>query len=244
VSTTSEDPENGPLSNTVHVTLNSTLAPKVAKSTFGLALDYVRSTTEIIAKLLPGLALLIGLLMFRTEISDFLRHASKVEILGLKMEKGEFDQRLQAAGRALGTTSNQPSWTEVPFRKLNLAAPLLKGMRVLWVDDHPENNFFLRRILIDLDVQVVVALSNQEAIDKIRRNDFDIVISDFGRDPPLNETGGDLAKQLISIGYHAPLLFYTAQPNNVPKDLRYVLATNDPALLLSTIAELAIERRR
>lgn len=206
--------------------------------------ERVLNALEVLGKLLPGLVVLITLFMFHHEISDFLRHASKLEIFGFKMERGEFDKRLEAAGKKFGVNAQQPNWTAAPFRKLNLAAPLLGGMRILWVDDHPENNFLLRKILVDLNIHVVVVLNNKEAIDQIKHSDFDIVISDFGRDAPLQETGGDLAKAIVSIGYDAPLLFYTARPSKVPNDAPHVLATNDPAQLLGTIAELAVELRK
>ncbi len=229
---------------TIHVIVTSTSAAKDVSSPMGRVLEISRSVLEAVGKALPGLAMLIAIFMFHHEISDFLRSASKVEILGLKMEKGEFDKGLAASRKKLGADVGQPMWTEVPFRKLNLAAPLLKGMRILWVDDHPENNFFLRKILVDLDIQIVVALNNKEALEQIRRHDFHIVISDFGRDLPLQETGGDLATAITNIGYDVPLLFYTARPESVPKYLSSVLATNDPAMLLSTIAELAVAQRK
>lgn len=201
---------------------------------------------ELLAKLLPGLALLIAILLFRPELSDFLSNASKVEVFGFKLEKGEFDRRLQAAGEKLGDQrpSPSPSWTDVPFRKLRLAAPLLKGMKLLWVDDHPENNFYLRRILSELGVDIVIALNNQEGLEAIKRGDFAMVISDFGRDPPLTENGGELAQAASKMSYDAPFLFYTADPSRLGVDVPRELATNDPSALLSTIAELAFQRAR
>lgn len=205
----------------------------------------LRSFLELLAKLLPGLAVILAILAFRTEIADYLKHASKVEILGFKLEKEVFDQRVEAARKSGpgASTGDHPRWADNAFRKLNLAAPLLKGMRILWVDDHPENNFYLRKILVDFGVQVVIATSNVEAIDKIKRSDFDLLISDNGRDRPSAETGIEFAREVAVLGYDVPVLFYTMSPQAVLAKLPDVAATSDPAELLSDIAELAVERR-
>jgi CheY-like chemotaxis protein len=216
----------------------------------------LRPVFEIAARFLPGLTLIIAIVAFRGEISDYLRHTSKVEIFGIKLEKAEFDRRLEEArkkGPDIGT-AREPWWGEVAFRKLRFAASFLAGLKVLWVDDNPQNNFELRRILGDFGVRVTIALHNAEALELIRREDFDIVISDFGRDKE-EPDGGDLARELrdgkITAGesrtnpvqYAVPILFYTSNPKRVPDDVPRDDATNDPAQLLSDVAELAFTRR-
>jgi CheY-like chemotaxis protein len=211
--------------------------------------SHVKVIGEIGIKLLTLLAIVIFVIAFRVEISDFLSKASKVEAFGFKLEKSEFDKRLQLAsekgpGDQLTIDKNNPAWTDAPFRKLKLAGPTLKNLKVLWVDDHPENNFYLRRILSDLGIQITIAVNNAEALDAAKRHDFDIVISDFNRDEPLRENGGELALELNKLGYEVSFVFYTSDPNKVPEQVRRVAvdATNDPASLLSTVAELAIQK--
>ena len=197
----------------------------------------------LLGKLLPGAALLVAILIYHSEVSDFLRNASKVEVFGVKLEKQTFATRLQESAKSSLLPTNNPAWTEVPFRKLKLAGPAMVGLQILWVDDHPENNFYLRRILEDTGAHVTIKISNAEALDAARRNDYGIVISDFGRDPPLKETGGTLSADLAAIGYGIPFIFYTSDPDRIPEGIPRDLATNDPSQLLSEIAELAIARQ-
>ncbi len=205
--------------------------------------DSVIPVFELIAKYLPTLVVISALLIFKVEVSEFLKNASKVELFGFKLEKGEFDKRLQEAAKGKGDDSRRAGWMDVPFRKLKLAAPLLKGMKVLWVDDEPKNNFYLRKILSDVGVEITIAMNNAEALDAINRKDFELVISDFNRAAPLQETGGDLARTMMAIGYDAPVIFYTSNPANVPTGLGQ-LATNDPARFLGEVAETAIARSK
>lgn len=200
------------------------------------------SMLEILAKLLPAVVLLVAIVVFKVEIADFLRHASKVEAFGFKLEKSTFAPRLEESAKKLNGQIPGSELTEVAFRKLKLAGPTLVGLRLLWVDDHPENNFNLRRILDDLGVHITIALNNDEGLNAVKRNDFDVIISDFGRGAPPSENGGDLAKKLVELGYKVPFLIYTADPANVSADVPRALATNDPALLLSEVAEIAIAR--
>lgn len=201
----------------------------------------VKDALEILAKVLPSIAILVIVLMFRGELSEFLKSSSNVDIFGFKIEKPKFDQALQDAAKQSGSARESwRVWGDSTFRKLKLAAPQLRGLRILWVDDHPENNFPLRRLLGDAGVQITVAMSNAEGIDTARRKDFDIVISDYARDPPLSENGGQLAKELERLGYGAIVLFYTSDPTRITADVPHKLATNDPTQLLSSIADLAI----
>lgn len=202
----------------------------------------LKDALEVVAKLLPALTLIFVVLFFKTEVSEFLRNASKVELFGFRLEKGEFDKRLFASAEKLNGPKNNPAWTDVPFRKLKLAASALKGMSILWVDDHPENNFYLRRILGDLGVQISVALNNAEALDAIKRKDFDLIVSDFNRDAPLKETGAEFVLKVTVMAYDAPAIFYTSRPDSVPANVPHIEATNDPSVLLATVAEVAIAR--
>ncbi len=53
--------------------------------------------------------------------------------------------------------------------------------RVLWVDDHPENNLYERMALEALGIQVTQAKSTDDALDLLDRRTFDVIVSDMGR---------------------------------------------------------------
>jgi PleD family two-component response regulator len=54
---------------------------------------------------------------------------------------------------------------------------------VLWVDDRPSNNIFERQSLEALGVSFVLAISTDEALSKVAKQKFDVIISDMGRPP-------------------------------------------------------------
>lgn len=198
---------------------------------------------ELLAKLLPGIALVAAIFAFHDEIADFLRRASSVEAFGFKMQRETFATRLKEQSKALPSLPQNEEFAEAAFRKLKLAAPAMIGLRILWVDDHPENNFYLRRILTDIGAQITIAMNNAEGLNYVRRADFDVIISDFNRDPPLQENGGQLANLLARMQYPTRIVFYTGDPSKVPETVTKIIATNDPAQLLGMIAELAIAKR-
>lgn len=205
----------------------------------------LRPWLDTISRWLPWVVLLVFSLLFRTEISTLLYSAGKVEILGFKYERGTFESRVMAAdkaqGRKDGLSPGNPL-LESLFRRMNLAAPGLRGMRVLWVDDHPENNFDLRRILTDYGMAVTVAMSTAEACDRAMRNDFDLVITDFGRDKPQSNTGDVFAFWLTYKGYGAPILFYTSRGRVISDRVPGALVTSQPVDLLHFIASIGLDR--
>ena len=52
---------------------------------------------------------------------------------------------------------------------------------VLWVDDKPSNNIHERKALEALGIRFVLATSTDEALEKLKRQSFDAIISDMGR---------------------------------------------------------------
>lgn len=53
--------------------------------------------------------------------------------------------------------------------------------RVLWVDDHPENNLHERQALETMGIVFSLALSTQEALELLKTNRFSAIISDVRR---------------------------------------------------------------
>ena len=78
---------------------------------------------------------------------------------------------------------------------------------MLWVDDRPNNNINERQSLEALGVSFVLATSTDEAIDKIKRQSFDAIISDMGR-PPDPQAGYTLLDKLRASGNQTPFVIY------------------------------------
>lgn len=85
---------------------------------------------------------------------------------------------------------------------------------VLWVDDRPNNNIYERQSLEALGVSFVLATSTDEALDKIKRQKFDVIISDMGR-PPDQRAGYTLLEKLRASGNQTPFVIYAG--SNAPE---------------------------
>lgn len=83
--------------------------------------------------------------------------------------------------------------------------------RVLWVDDHPENNEHEIRALKALEVEIDTVTSNDEAEQAVSRDGYDLIISDIGRDEPEEATAGlQLPARLAAVlGYSPRVVYYT-----------------------------------
>lgn len=79
--------------------------------------------------------------------------------------------------------------------------------RVLWVDDRPANNILERHALEALGVQFDLATSTDQALEKLKSQQFDAVISDMGR-PPDQSAGYTLLDAMRLTGDRTPFIVY------------------------------------
>jgi CheY-like chemotaxis protein len=78
---------------------------------------------------------------------------------------------------------------------------------ILWVDDHPKNNSFFVAAFEERGARVDIALSTDEAIAKIKKTPYDIVLSDMGR-PEGDKAGIDLTRKLKELRISTPVYIY------------------------------------
>jgi hypothetical protein len=52
----------------------------------------------------------------------------------------------------------------------------LKGKRVLWVDDQPEETYYERRALIELGLGLEIETATEAAIDSVSKDAFDVIV--------------------------------------------------------------------
>lgn len=85
------------------------------------------------------------------------------------------------------------------------------GARVLWVDDHPDNNAYERQALAELGATVATVTDTDQAMAQFtgERKQFDVIISDFSRtgDPNAAYT---LLKRIRHLAEPPPLVIYSA----------------------------------
>jgi len=87
------------------------------------------------------------------------------------------------------------------------------GKRIVWVDDHPDNNRIPRRLLEDGGAALVLALSTKEASSLLERpkDTVHLVISDMGRgDDQL--AGIELLEYLRKATIQLPVIIYSDNP--------------------------------
>jgi CheY-like chemotaxis protein len=83
----------------------------------------------------------------------------------------------------------------------------IEGSKVLWVDDRPENNNHERQALEATGVRFAISTSTEDALEKLKTQRFDVIISDMGR-PPDNRAGYTLLNALRSAGNQTPYIIY------------------------------------
>lgn len=81
--------------------------------------------------------------------------------------------------------------------------------KILWVDDRPNNNIFERQALESFGIRFVLSTSTEDALNKLQKDTFDVIISDMGR-PPDQQAGYTLLEELRNHGIRTPFLIYAS----------------------------------
>jgi CheY-like chemotaxis protein len=85
---------------------------------------------------------------------------------------------------------------------------------VLWVDDIPANNLYERRALETLGIHFAISTSTEDALERLRLNKYDVIISDMGR-PPDIRAGYTLLEAVRKSGDTTPFIIYSS--SNLPE---------------------------
>jgi CheY-like chemotaxis protein len=117
--------------------------------------------------------------------------------------------------------------------------------RILWVDDRPENNVYEREAFESQGLEVSIALSSDEALERLNVMKFSIIISDMGRKEGPNE-GYVLLEKLRNAGNKTPFFIYAS--SNLPEHRKAAIergaqgSTNNARelyeMVMSTISSL------
>lgn len=78
---------------------------------------------------------------------------------------------------------------------------------ILWVDDRPENNVYVRNTLEQYGLIFTLALSTQQALNCLKHNEFALIISDMGRKEG-NHEGYVLLDAIRKTNNKIPFIFY------------------------------------
>jgi len=128
------------------------------------------------------------------------------------------------------------------LRRAEQVEKVLRGARLLWVDDHPENNAWERELFRSLGVVIVPVESTRSALACLQTETFDLVLSDIRRDDDSTD-GVEGATQIHAAKPTVPILFYVQHLTNprVPEPASGI--TDEPNELLHLVLD-RLERAR
>lgn len=118
---------------------------------------------------------------------------------------------------------------------------------ILWVDDRPEDNTFERQAFETMGFRFTLALSTDEAFERLSQTKYAAIISDMGRREGPRE-GYVLLDRLRKEGDRTPLFFYAA--SNAAEHKRETRehggqgCTNNAQELFEMVTRVVIEGRR
>lgn len=178
------------------------------------------STVRIVRIVIwPVVVLILGLfaLWYYHTTTTSLAEISVAKVMTIKFNLlAAENDRLSSAGARDGASASAPSTPEpvAPTAKVTAVADRaakleFKGTRVLWVDDNPQNNTYEQRALSALGIEFDAALSTNEALGKLAKTRYDLIISDFSRrDDP--QGGVTLIDDLKKVSNAPPVIIYSS----------------------------------
>ncbi len=197
-------------------------------------IEFIKASPALIVSIVGSLFLIAN----ADAIGKLLRKATKLSALGVSIEAAgdTLDDAFKAHGLA-GMASQRERMAVL--RRLNACAPLLRGTRVLWVDDQPKNNEAEVKLLKSLDVEVQQVGTSADADAFLDIRHYLLVITDFDREGSTT-TGIDFAKQVAARSAAPPVIGYvgTDQTDRArPPHLFGV--TNRPDHLMQLVCDVA-----
>jgi len=155
-----------------------------------------------------------------------------------------------ATAKAGGPASEAELHKIVEIARAAGPAVLTKGdgwrNHILWVDDRPDNNTYERQAFEALGLRFTLALSTDEAFERLVQTKYAAIISDMGRREGPRE-GYVLLDRLRKEGDCTPLFFYAA--SNAPEHKRETRehggqgCTNNAQELFEMVTKAVIERQ-
>lgn len=163
-------------------------------------------------------------------------------------------QLAAVASLTAATAKRDTSASETELRKIvevvretgSARLPSGDGWRnhILWVDDRPENNVFERQAFEAIGLRFTLALSTDEAFERLSHSTFVAIISDMGRREGPRE-GYVLLDRLRREGQRTPFFFYaasnTADHRRETREHGGQGCTNDAQELFGMVTRAAIQ---
>jgi len=186
------------------------------------AIRLIDSLTKFIAVLAWPLVAVFILIRFGPSFRDFLANLGELSLKGAGFEASAKRRQTEAAKKLVAAAVSRPEPGSTPEKIANdaqaafnivteVATPRAirraENSTVLWVDDRPSNNVHERAAMEALGVKFDLAVSTDEALEKLKRRSYDAIISDMGR-PPDSRAGYTLLDKLRESGDRTPFIIY------------------------------------
>ena len=124
------------------------------------------------------------------------------------------------------------------LRRAELAQPYLRGGRLLWVDDNPDNNEEEIELFRSLGLRVKTVTSTTAALSELRSREYDVVISDYTRAEG-ESAGPDLARLMSEQDLYKWTIIYTGEnPWGRPVPPFLFAITNRPDHLMHYVIDV------
>ena len=189
--------------------------------TFDNVLKLLDAVTKLFGVLVWPAVLIFILIRFGSAIREFITSMGEFSIKGAGFEASGKRQAEAAAALAAAAIFHPEAGAppEATAREVRAAGQVVAEIAtprmirragratVLWVDDRPNNNVHERQALEALGVTFVLATSTDEALEKLKHQSFDAIISDMGR-PPDSQAGYTLLDTLRKSGDQTPFIIY------------------------------------
>jgi len=189
----------------------------------------IEALTKLVGVLVWPALLAFVLVRFGPSLKEFFSSLGEFSFKGGGFEATAKRKQAEAAAALVAASVARPDANTTPesaAREAKEAAAVVAesvNARVirraseataLWVDDRPSNNIFERQSLEALGVSFVLATSTEEALERLAKQKFDVIISDMGR-PPDSRAGYTLLEKLRSSGDQTPFVIYAG--SNAPE---------------------------
>lgn len=171
-------------------------------------MDIANLILDFVESLFWPAVVLLSLLLYRGDISDAIRRLKSLATPAGSAEFAEAARVLLDEAAAKTKTVVSAGSKRGVLRRLEYAADILKGGRLLWVDDHPEGNTSLVELFRTAGMEVDTAVSTAEALSRLRRRSYDLILSDIGRQDD-QSAGIGMLRDLDELGIDMPVVLYT-----------------------------------
>jgi CheY-like chemotaxis protein len=198
-----------------------------------MSVDEFVKLTEALSKLLGVLVwpalLAFVLVRFGPALKEFFSSLGEFTFKGGGFEATAKRKQAEAAAALVAASVARPDANTTPesaAREAKEAAAVVaesvnprvirraSEATALWVDDRPSNNIFERQSLEALGVSFVLATSTEEALDRLSKQKFDVIISDMSR-PQDARAGYTLLQKVRASRNQTPFVIYAG--SNAPE---------------------------